>query len=190
MSRVETIRQRVSEKILPSFENIDGLRASCLAETALLPDSSLKLCNGMKVLPKNKSWIDGTYGIKKIDVHTGEQVAVCGFDIEKNEMIIRHTPQGKNPQEFSSRQVRNRFGRSDFRIEMMQAMIEIAKKLNLKGVIGFPIKPYYFGDMDTYLHKIKAKNKMFELFNFSFINKKQPNESYYYLALSSLIEGD
>ena len=187
MNKVEIIRQRVSGKILPIFENVDSLQASCLAEAALLPDSSLKMCIGMNMaIPENKSLINGTYGIKKIDTHTREEVAVCGFDIEKNEMIVRHTPQGKKPEEFSSKQVRNRLGRSDFRIEMMQVMIEIAKILNLKGIVGFPVRPYFVGNMDTYLHKIRAKNKMFELFNFSFINnEKQPNDSYYYLALIS-----
>ena len=186
MSKVEAIRQKVSRKILPIFNNIDALHVSCLNATPLLSDSSLKMCVGMNMkMPRNSSLINGTYGIKKLDSHTGEEVAVCGFDIEKERMIINHTPQGNRPEFFSSIQARHRLGRSDFRIEMMQAMIEIAKKLHLKEVVGFPIKPYFLGDKEIYSKKIKVKNKIFELFNFSLIGSELPNESYYSLTLNS-----
>lgn len=186
MVRVETIRNRVSEIILPVFNNIDGLQASCLAGNSILPGSSLRMCMGINATSlKGGHFINGRYGIKKFDAHTDEHTALCGFDIENNEMVIRHTPQGKKPGEFSSGAVRNRLGRSNFRIEMMQAMIEIAKKLGLKGVVGFPVKPYSMGDIKTYLHKLVGKNDMFEVFNFELKKADQPNEAYYYLSLNS-----
>lgn len=186
MVRVETIRRRVSEIILPPFNNLDSLRSSCQAGTPILPDSSLRMCTGINATAlSGGNFINGKYGIKKFDLHTDEETALCGFDIENNDMVIRHTPQGKKPEEFSSASVRNRLGRSNFRIEMMQAMIEIAKKQNLKGVIGFPVKPYLLGNLKKYDLKIKAKNKMFELFNFKYIeNSRDPNDAYYYLDLT------
>ncbi|MCR4313542.1 MAG: hypothetical protein NUV58_04800, partial [Candidatus Roizmanbacteria bacterium] len=171
MVRVETIRNRVSEIILPVFNNIDGLQTSCLAGNSILPDSSLRMCMGINATSLNGvHFINGQYGIKKFDAHTDEYTALCGFDIENNEMVIRHTPQGKKPEEFSSGAVRNRLGRSNFRIEMMQAMIEIAKKLGLKGVVGFPVRPYSVGDVRTYLHKTAGRDGMFALFDFELRN--------------------
>jgi hypothetical protein len=186
MVRVETIRNRVSQIILPVFNNVEGLQTSCTAGKPILPDSSLRMCLGTNATALNgEHFINGRYGIKKFDSHTGEETALCGFDIEKQEMIIRHTPQGKKPEEFSTGAVRNRLGRSNFRIEMMQAMIEIAKKLGLKGVVGFPVRPYFIGDIKTHLHKIVGKNDMFEVFNFELKNGGDPNEAYYYLSLNS-----
>jgi len=188
MSKAERIRERVSRKFLPVIEDIVSLHISCSNQTPLMIDSSIKLCvGGLRALDaKNVSLINGEFGLKKVDKVTGETVALCGFDIENDKMVIRHTPQGNRPKQFSSSAVRNRFGRSDFRIEMMQAMIEIAKKLNLKGVIGFPIKPYLLGDRKNYGLKLKAKNKMFELFDFKYIeNSGDPNDAYYYLDLAT-----
>ena len=185
MVMVETIRRRVSGIILPPFDNLDSFEYSCLAGRPLLPDTSLRMCTGINTTALNGGhFINGQYGIKKFDFHTNEEVALCGFDIENGEMVIRHTPQGKKPQEFSSSQVRNRLVRSNFRIEMMEAMIEIAEKLGLKGVVGFPVRPYFLGDIKVYLHKIVGKNNMFEHFNFSLINGDKPNDAYYYLSLN------
>lgn len=186
MVRVETIRHRISDIILPPFNDLDSLRSSCQVGTPILPDSSLRMCTGINATSLNGGhFINGQYGIKKYDLHTDEETALCGFDVENGEMVIRHTPQGKKPEEFSSASVRNRLGRSNFRIEMMQAMIEIAEKLGLKGVVGFPVKPYFMGDIRTYLHKIVGKNDMFELFDFELRNNDQPNDAYYYLSLNS-----
>src|SRR3989339_1597983 len=116
MSKVEEIRQRVSGKILPIFNDVDYLHTSCLVQTPIIADCSLRMCYGMRmVTPGKEVWINGTYGTKKFDKLTKEVVARCGFDIEKNEMVIRHTPQANRPEQFSSNQVRNRLGRSDFR---------------------------------------------------------------------------
>jgi len=186
MVRVETIRHRVSGTIIAPFHDLDSLRSSCQTGSPILPDSSLRMCTGINATALSGGhFINGQYGIKRYDSHTGEETALCGFDIENNEMVIRHTPQGKKPGEFSSGAARNRLGRSNFRIEMMQAMIEVAEKLGLKGVVGFPVRPYFFGDVKTYIHKLKAKNDMFEVFNFQLKNETQPNEAYYYLDLSS-----
>ena len=155
MVRVETIQRRVSEIILTPFNDINTLKSSCLTSSPLLPDSSLRMCQGINATALNGGhFINGQYGIKKFD-------------------------------EFSLGSVRNRLGRSNFRIEMMQAMIEIAKKLGLKGIVGFPVRPYSMGDVRTYLHKTAGRDGMFELFNFSLRNEDQPNEAYYYLSLES-----
>lgn len=185
MSKVEGIRERVTRNFLPIIEDKATLQSYCVNQTPLFSDLSLRMCTGLRsVGKKNEVLIDGAFGLKKLDKVTGETVAVCGFDIENDKMVIRHTPQGNRPKQFSSSQVRNRFGRSDFRIEMVQAMIEIAKKLNLKGVIGFPIKPYLLGDRKRYDLKIKAKNQIFELFNFKYAeNSGDLNDAYYYLDL-------
>ncbi|MFA6080878.1 MAG: hypothetical protein WC741_00540 [Patescibacteria group bacterium] len=187
MSKVEGIRQRISTNFLPVVENRESLQILCSNQTPLIVDSTIQMCTGLRSKgKKNEFLIDGEFGLKKVDKVTGETVAVCGFDVENDKMVIRHTPQGNRPKQFSSSEVRNRFGRSDFRIEMMQTMIEIAKKLNLKGVIGFPIKPYLLGDMKRYDLKIKAKNKMFELFDFKYTeNSGDPNDAYYYLDLTA-----
>jgi len=187
MSKVEGIRHRVTKNFLPVIESANTLQILCSNQTPLISDATIKMCTGLRSLgTKNEVLIDGTFGLKKVDKVTGETVAVCGFDIENDKMVIRHTPQGNRPKQFSSSQVRNRFGRSDFRIEMMQAMIEIAKKLNLKGVIGFPIKPYLLGDRKRYDLKIKAKDNLFELFNFSLTKSEfDPNDSQYFLDLTN-----
>jgi len=188
MSKAERIRERVSRNFLPIINNEDSLHALCSNQSPLISDATIKLCTGgLRILSeKSVSLIGGEFGLKKVDKITGETVAVCGFDIENDKMVIRHTPQGNRPKQFSSSAVRNRFGRSDFRIEMMQAMIEIAKKLNLKEVIGFPIKPYLLGDRKRYDLKLKAKNQIFELFNFKYKESSgDPNDAYYFLDLAS-----
>lgn len=186
MVRVETIRNRVSEIIQAPFNDLDSLRSSCQKGSPILPDSSLRMCAGINATTLNSGhYINGRYGIKKYDLQTNEETALCGFYIENNEMVIRHTPQGKRPEEFSSGAVRNRLGRSNFRIEMMQAMIEIAERLGLSGIVGFPVRPYLMGNVRTYLHKTAARDGMFALFDFELRNANQPNEAYYYLSLDS-----
>jgi hypothetical protein len=188
MNRLEGIKERVSVKILPVFADICALESLSSAESFITADSSLKMSFGMfsKIYETNIKSIFGRYGIRKIDPRTGEEVAVCGFDVQENEMIISHTPQGKRPEEFSSQQVRHRFGRSDFRIEMMEAMIEIARQLNLKGIIGYPITHQSFDDKELkiYLKKIRARDLMFELFGFSLTDKDPLAVPHYYLPLN------
>lgn len=184
MNRVESIRQRTSRLITIPFFDFNTLSSACHQSLPLLHDMTLQMCPGINATSPNGSrYINGQFGIKKYDSHTAEEVAVCGFDIEKNEMVIRHTPQAKKPEEFSSPQVRNRLGRSDFRIEMMETMIEIAKRLRLKGVVGFPVRPSLLGKFQHDVLRMKGKNQLFELFNFQLKNQGQANESYYYLDL-------
>ncbi|MCX7881585.1 MAG: hypothetical protein N2482_03720, partial [Patescibacteria group bacterium] len=113
----------------------------CLENRPLDNNPLFRFCPGlfMKEAPINlKRKINGVYGLEMLDKKTDEAVAFCGFNIEGNNMIITHTPQGKRPNEFFSKQVRNRFGRSHFRERMIEQLIEIAKKLGVKEIQGLP----------------------------------------------------
>lgn len=119
--------------------------------------------------------------MERIDNETGEALAMAGFKIENDKMIITHTPQGKRPDEFSSKRVRNRFGRSHFREKMMMQMIEIAKKLKLKSLIGYPAALYHEVDIGliSYEDACRRMDRLFEKMGFVFDEERLV----YYLKL-------
>lgn len=114
--------------------------------------------------------INGAYGIEYLDPHTLETVALSGFNIEGPVMYIAHTTQGKRPTNFSTSSVRNRLGRSDFRIDMMNTMIEIAKKLKLTEIKGIPaalVESVNIG-LVNYDFVAQRVDNIYELFGFEF----------------------
>lgn len=146
--------------------NLENLTRVCLENKPLGENSVFRFCPGlfMKEAPVSaKRRINGVYGLEMIDRKTGEVVAFCGFNIEGDIMIITHTPQGKRPNEFSSKQVRNRLGRSHFRERMIEQMIEIARQLGIKEIQGIPAALFHEVDIGLISYE-EAYRRIDELF--------------------------
>ena len=177
--RISLIRSRTSEKTVPVF-SIATLRQYCLVTAPIIADCTLKMCPGilMSDAPiQMRRQINATFGIEKYDPETREQVASCGFNIEDNVLVIKNTPHGKRPDDFTLVAVKNRLTTSDFRIEMMQVMLDIAKNLKLQGVMGFPIVEQ---NVPVPKRIYRAVNELFESFGFDLISDTKP---YYYYNL-------
>ncbi|GAB4219872.1 MAG: hypothetical protein Fur009_7960 [Candidatus Microgenomates bacterium] len=177
MSNPEIIQPKSKIDIIP-INDLDTLRQLCLDNAYVTNNLSIKACPGlfMKEVGKalKKRPINGVYGLEKLDPNTKESVAFCGFRIENEEMLISHTPQGKKPEKFSSSTVRNRFVRSNFRVEMMAVLIEMAKNLGLKRIIGYPAALFYEVDIGliSYEEAYKRMDALFQKMGFVFDEKR------------------
>jgi hypothetical protein len=102
--------------------------------------SNMRLCPGRKAksVPLELTEMAyGQYGLQLICPKTAEAIAICGFFVADDRMYIPHTPQGSTRYKISREARRSLFGENrDFRNRLMQTLIEIARKLKLKEIVG------------------------------------------------------
>jgi hypothetical protein len=185
MSRVEALGTILDGLNLP--KNLASLYSFCVEKKAINLKSTLFMVPGNNmttVSTSQRSRIDSTYGMELYHEMTGERLATCGFNIESDVMFISATPQGKKHELFSSRKIRRSFARSKFKYEMMEAMINLAKLLNLKGIkansaLKNPIDDLGLATMKTLA---RSKDELLEFFGYKLI-EEEGEKSFYYLNL-------
>ena len=115
-----------------------SLMDSCYCNSQI--SGNLRLCCGVwmyDVAPESSIRpIDSDYGIEML-AETGEMIARIGFDLEDDGTItIKHAPQGAHPRAVS-RRARNELVRdSNFRVELVEAVINLAIVLKAPYVRG------------------------------------------------------
>lgn len=90
--------------------------------------------------------INGQYGIllKSQRPESDENLAVAGFSIGWGQMEIEHSPQGANPRRYNSHPFmgklshsgRNELLVSNYRMFMMQVLIDLARSMDLEKIKG------------------------------------------------------
>ena len=114
-------------------------------------DSELRYSSNGIFLPgrlmrsvSGRKGINAFYGIGQLDSRCKELVAVAGFNIEDLSMLITQTPQSLRNDELKEigNRALQRLRSRDFRGEMIDDLISIAKKLSLKSVKAIPAALY------------------------------------------------
>lgn len=88
--------------------------------------------------------INGRYGIGQLDSHEKKVVAVSGFEVVDNNLIITQTPQPLKPRDlrFLGANVLPRLRSRDFRGQMIDQVIAIGKSLGVHKILAVPAARY------------------------------------------------
>ena len=120
-------------------------------DLAMFCDSELRYSSNGVFLPgrlmrvaRDRKMINALYGIGQLDSRCKELVAVAGFNIEDSSMIITQTPQSLRNDEFKEigNRALQRLRSRDFRGDMIDDLLAIARSLSLKSVKAIPAALY------------------------------------------------
>jgi len=88
--------------------------------------------------------INGRYGIGQLDTYVKKVVAVSGFEIADNQLIITQTPQPLKPRDlrFLGANVLPRLRSRDFRGQMIEQIVAVARSLRVDRILAVPAARY------------------------------------------------
>ncbi|NMB56394.1 hypothetical protein GYA19_00470 [Candidatus Beckwithbacteria bacterium] len=113
----------------------DSLKIAC--QTMQYLDEITRYCMGWLSNTQGKERVYGNFGIQLISPKTNEVVAMAGFDLTDNGLIITNSPQGTRGAEVS-RKGKSFLLNSNFRELMIEKLKLIAKKLGYKKIFALP----------------------------------------------------
>ncbi|MBD3280614.1 hypothetical protein GF389_03765 [Candidatus Dojkabacteria bacterium] len=131
------------------MQNIEAFRLTnprelntCANEYTYIKDN-YRLCPGLHMNEVLGEPIDGVFGIQLMDLKGDNEtpVAAMGFEINGSTMFISQTPTGEYPGNLSARQSRY-VGFSNFRENMLQVAIDLARDLKLDSIHGHSVKSH------------------------------------------------
>ncbi len=88
--------------------------------------------------------VNGKYGIGQLDSRVKKVVAVTGFEVDDNKLIIVQTPQSLRPRDLSvlGDKVLPRLLSRDFRGHMVEQVVEIGRSLGVDKILAIPAARY------------------------------------------------
>lgn len=121
-----------------------GALEQCCRDMQLLDANTVYLPGILMENTRPPEMINGRFGIGQLDSHEKKVVAVSGFEVKDNILIITQTPQPLKPRDlrFLGANVLPRLRSRDFRGRMIEQIIDIGKALNVSKILGVPAARY------------------------------------------------
>jgi len=174
-----------------SIGSQEALRDMCIAGTRIFKDTRLALGLKMPGIDHQAAMpINAPYALVRYDHAANTIVAACGFELEDGHMTITHAPQilTLKPEIGTNLDVRQRaldeLSDTDFRMEMIRQMLEIAKILKLERVKGLPPALSTAVEVGTltYAEACKRIDNIYRNLGFNF--REQRDKCFYELVLT------
>jgi hypothetical protein len=123
--------------------SIEMLDQSC-RDMQLLDENTVYLPGLSMLKCETPEMVNGVYGIGQLDSHEKKVVAVTGFDVIDNNLVILQTPQPLKPKDLRilGANVLPRLRSRDFRGQMIDQVIAIGKSLGVDRILAVPAARY------------------------------------------------
>lgn len=132
-----------SKQIVGLPISLDMLESSCRT-MQLLDQNTVYLPGMLMENTRPPEMINGRYGIGQLDSHEKKIVAVSGFELIDDNLIITQTPQPLKPRDlrFLGANVLARLRSRDFRGQMIEQVVAIGKSLDINKILAVPAARY------------------------------------------------